>query len=313
MESRALNILFLGGGKRVSIAETMIREGQEAGFHINIFGYELDMNVPLREVATIILGYKWSESLNHLLAVIDERSINIVIPFVDPAIELAAELVEKQPKIFSPVSDQKLCSLFYSKIATQEWCLQNNIKVPPFEPTIFPIIAKPDKGSASKGIFTIHNSAILQIMEKDYSFILQNFIEATEYTVDAYRSVSSGNINYLVPRIRIETQGGESVKSITIHHKEIEEISRQIIALSEIRGAITLQFLEDKNTKQVFFLELNPRFGGGVVTLTGAGVSIWEAIQNDYLKLYSEENSGWRSGTLMIRRFKESFYYADNY
>ena len=51
-----INILFLGGAKRVSLAEKFIQEGKELNKNITIFSYELDDNVPISFVGKIIIG-----------------------------------------------------------------------------------------------------------------------------------------------------------------------------------------------------------------------------------------------------------------
>ncbi len=45
-----MNVMFVGGGRRVSLAKRFIA----AGF--SIFAYETDKNCPISEVATIIEG-----------------------------------------------------------------------------------------------------------------------------------------------------------------------------------------------------------------------------------------------------------------
>lgn len=54
-----LNVLFLGGGKRVSLAEYFINKGKDKGFKVNIYSYELTNQVPISSVAEVIVGLKW--------------------------------------------------------------------------------------------------------------------------------------------------------------------------------------------------------------------------------------------------------------
>lgn len=311
MKETAINILFLGGAKRVSMAEYFLNWGEIANKKVNIFSYELNREVPLCAVATIIEGQKWSECNSHLRQVIHENAIDIVIPFVDPATLIAAEL--KDISVFSPVSDVAVCHTFFSKIKSNTWCLENNIPVPTAHASEFPLIAKPDTGSASQGIVKINNQTELDALMNRDSYLVQKFIHATEYTVDAYRSVKHGNINYIVPRIRLETQGGEAVKAKTIRHKVIDQLSRGIIEKSGLSGAITLQFLEDKSTGEVFFMEVNPRFGGGVVTSFGAGIDLAGTVMADFEGRWIPENKDWEEGLIMLRRFSEIYIHANHH
>ncbi|MFN5249690.1 MAG: hypothetical protein ACK5DE_01465, partial [Bacteroidota bacterium] len=104
--SSELNILFLGGGKRVSLASYFLEWGQKNNTDVTIYGYELDANVPLREVANIIIGRKWNACLEHIQEIIVQKKIDIILPFVDPAIEICAQV----HSAFSPVSPMSICT-----------------------------------------------------------------------------------------------------------------------------------------------------------------------------------------------------------
>jgi carbamoyl-phosphate synthase large subunit len=89
---QVVNVLFLGGAKRVSMARLLIAAGAKRNLDIKIFSYELSNEVPIAEVATVIVGRKWrdAELQSHLHDVVDKYGINIMLPFVDPAVEVAA-------------------------------------------------------------------------------------------------------------------------------------------------------------------------------------------------------------------------------
>jgi len=300
------------------MAEHFIREGRTVGADVQIFSYELHAEVPVSEVTTIIPGLKWNdpELLPHIKRVIVENNIEIVIPFLDPATFIAAQLQADIPQLFVPVSDERVCGLFFSKIQAYSWCVEHKIPVPANDLSHFPLIAKPDKGSASKGIVILHNGAELEEFLSRHDvreYLVQKFIKGTEYTVDAYRSCSIGNINYLVPRVRLEVQGGESIRTRTIKHAQIAKLSRLIIEKSGLMGAITLQYLEDGITGEVYFMEVNPRFGGAVVTAIGAGVNVAHVVLNDFLKEKTEEVTDWKENLLMMRRFQEIYRHANHH
>ncbi|WP_298822930.1 hypothetical protein, partial [uncultured Capnocytophaga sp.] len=60
MGNKKINILFLGGAKRVSIAEEFIRAGNTLGYNVSIFSYELDENCPIAFIGKVIKGYRWN-------------------------------------------------------------------------------------------------------------------------------------------------------------------------------------------------------------------------------------------------------------
>ena len=312
-----MRILFLGGAKRVSMAEHFLAHGKSEDGGVQIFSYELDREVPVSEVATVIPGLKWSDPalLAHLRTVTEAYGIEIIVPFVDQAITVAAEM-RAVASLFAPVSCESVCRLFFSKVQTHAWCVEHGIPVPSTDLSEFPLIAKPDQGSASRGIVELRDRAELDAFVARHDagrYLIQKFVFGNEYTVDAYRSCSGGNINYLVPRIRIETQGGESIKTRTTRHPRIEELSRLIIETSGLAGATTLQFLEDGITGEIYLMEVNPRFGGGVLAAIGAGVNVARIVIDDLRKRTTNEVTDWEVGLLMMRRFQEIYRHANHH
>jgi len=121
---KIINILFLGGAKRVSLAERFIETGYRKNITINIFSYELNEDVPIAFIGKIIKGLKWNDPdlYKHLIDVINQNNINIVIPFLDNATIICAQLKKiVTSNIFILVSDLNLCEIFFNKKRTNEW------------------------------------------------------------------------------------------------------------------------------------------------------------------------------------------------
>lgn len=304
-----LNILFLGGAKRVSLAEHFIKAAQQKNLQPTIFSYELNQDVPISFVGKIIIGKKWNDSglISHLQETIASENINIVLPFVDPAIAICAELKNVVNKnIFIPVSEKEVCNIFFNKRTAEQWCQNNNI-ASPNNISNFPLIAKPVFGSASKGIEKIESVEQLERYKNNQDYIIQKFVDAEEYTIDCYISPQARKIISVVPRIRLETQGGESIKTVTRKDTEIMLFCENIISKSGVVGPITIQLLKEKATGKLYFMELNPRFGGAVVASIGAGANSAEYLINDYLGVQNQKFDSWEDNFLMVRRFSEYF------
>jgi len=261
---RIINILFLGGAKRASLAELFIDAGNELGLDVKIFSYELDANCPISFVGEVILGEKWKSPnlISHLKQTISQKEIDIVLPFVDPATVIASKLKEGLgDSVFIPVGDFIDVEQFFDKNKTTEWCEGVGIPYPKFDKT-FPVIAKPIHGSASKGIEVFYSKEEFESFDKKMeNYVIQKFIRGKEYTVDCYVSTQNKQLICSVPRERIEMQGGESIKSITVKDSRIIEFVHAIINKSGLVGPITVQLLKDKITDDLFFMEINPRFG----------------------------------------------------
>jgi len=96
-----------------------------------------------------------------------------------------------------------------------------------------------------------NESELLNLLNRE-KYLIQKFIKGNEYTIDIYRSPKTGKILSIVPRQRLETQGGESIKSITIKNENIEAFAKEVILKTNLIGPITLQILENEE-KELFF------------------------------------------------------------
>ncbi|MCE5175212.1 MAG: ATP-grasp domain-containing protein [Bacteroidales bacterium] len=316
---KEINILFLGGAKRVSLAEHFISYGKEIGFEINIFSYELDIKVPISLVGKAIVGLKWKDPnlYQDLGSVIKENKINIVLPFVDSAVEVASKMRALYPDVFIPCSDVKSCKTMFDKKLASEWFYHSGIEQPRTykngEVCTFPVILKPREGSASKGIQVIDNLEGYEKVRDIDNYLIQEYIaDNTEFTVDCYVS-SAGHIFSIVPRVRLETAGGEVVRSQTVRDETLITLSEKILSTGFFRGPVTIQFIKDNRTGKVYVMEINPRLGGGVIASIGAGSGMLSFIIGEYLRNELKPVLTWKEGVLMTRYFKEVIFYADNH
>lgn len=313
-----LNILFLGGAKRVSIAERFIKEGTRCNVAVRIFSYEIQEEVPISCIGKVIIGLKWNDKniFNHLIEVVKKNSINIILPFVDRAIEICSVLKQQIGNVVTiPVSSEAVCKTMYEKRKAAIWFEKNRLPVPKTYDIYnigYPAIFKPNTGSAAKGIIIVKNEIDLHKIQDPDHYLIQEFIEDNiEYTVDAYVSKNKEVIT-AVPRIRLETVGGEVIKSITINDDNIIKLSNRILKCDDFFGPITIQFIRNRINDELYIMEINPRLGGGVILSIEAGANIPEMIIKEHLGLKLEEKYNWKSCVLMTRYFKEVFYANNN-
>lgn len=312
-----LNILFLGGAKRVAVARLLKEAGKRRGVEVNIFGYELDRRVPLAVEGEIIEGRRWSDHLlfDSLRKAVKDHRIDIILPFVDGAIEIASRFVMESDGVFCPVSVPEVAKVFFDKCLSAEAFENAGLPIPEtmsFPPAAFPVIAKPRFGSASKGIIVINDEADLRsasINPADY--LLQRYIRnRTEITADGYVG-ADGTILAISPRIRLETAGGEAVRTVTIDDPEAVELATAAINRLNLRGAVTIQFIRDNDSGRLLVMEINPRLGGGVVASVHAGADILsliidEALGNQLKRLYATP------GVLVARYLQEVVFYESD-
>lgn len=314
MSRSKLTLLMLGGARRVSMAELLIRSGERLGFEVKILSYELDEQVPIATVGKVITGLKWNDPrvVDDILRIVIEHEVRIILPFVDGSISVAARCKEKMPDLFVPVSDPETSILMFDKILAAKAFGEAEIPIPTTYKIIdaeMPVIAKPRFGSASRGIQVFHDIEDLMHLSDISDYLLQEYIaEKKEYTVDCYVA-KDGEILVAVPRERLEIMGGEVTRTITRRIPQLEKMSVDIIGKFALRGPVTLQFLYDIKRDRYLLMEVNPRLGGGVICSIYAGAPIPDYILSEALGIPVRPCSDWIDNTLMARYQKETIFF----
>lgn len=311
---KKINIMMLGGGRRVSMAELFKRSGERIGREVNVISYELMEQVPIALVAKVVVGLRWSDPnvVPDIVKVAKEYEVDIILPFVDGAIEIAAKVRHHLPEVFIPVSDFEISKAMFDKVEAAKTFEKAGLPIPKTYTALnarMPAIAKPRKGTSSRGIKIFHTLDELMQLENLSEYLVQEYIEnRDEYTVDCYVS-QSGEILTVVPRVRLEIMGGEVTRTITCQNPTLDRLSRQVIETYGLKGPVTLQFIHDIDRNRFLLMEVNPRLGGGVVCSIYAGAPITDYIIDESRGISLQPCNDWAYNTLMARYQKEAIFY----
>jgi len=144
----------------------------------------------------------------------------------------------------------------------------------------FPIFIRPSSGSSSKGSQLIQN--ILEISDslvsKESDLIIQEYIDAPEITVDAYRSKK---YFFSVSRIRKRVKDGKSIFAELIFDEAINLLVKDLLTKLNYIGPCNVQLFFDNN--RFYLIEINPRLSAGGLPLSvRAGLNIPEIMLKDY-------------------------------
>lgn len=317
MKNQELTILFLGGARRVSLAELLKRSGKSIGYDIKIVSYELTEDVPISLEAKVVKGLRWDDPdvVDDIGRVIKEYEVDVILPFVNGAIEVASMCRDRYRDVFVPVTDFDIVSRLFDKSEAAKTFKEAGLPIPRTYSVLnaeVPAIAKPRKGGSSRGIHIFRNMEELMHLNDLQNYLLQEYIEnCKEYTVDCYIS-HAGEILVTVPRERLEIMGGESTRTRTCRNEILEKLCREVIEKFSLRGPVNLQFLHDLDADRYLLMEVNPRLGGGVICSIYAGAPITDYIIREALGVELKPCSDWASGTLMARYFKEAIFFERN-
>ena len=150
----------------------------------------------------------------------------------------------------------------------------------------YPAFIKPKDGSSSIFAYKVHNLEELKsYADQVPDYIIQPFIEGTEYTVDIFCDFD-GNPIFITPRIRLAVRAGEVLKTKISQDEKIISEMKCLIRDYKPCGQITVQLIHEEQTGDNYYIEINPRFGGGAPLSIKAGADSAEAL----LRLVNGEN-----------------------
>lgn len=313
--NRQINILMLGGAKRVSVATKIALMGYRLGITVVFFSWELEKTVPIASLAEVIVGCRWNDPqvLEKLHETVVDKKIDMIIPFVDGAIGVAVRYRDRYGDVWVPAGSVESVENMFDKVTAACIFEQNSLPIPKtYTATDYslPLIAKPRRGSASSGIIIVEDDdSMKRLVPHADDYILQEYIaDRDEITVDCYVTLSGKPIA-IVPRRRIDIAAGEVTRTITIDSPEIVELSATVLKRLNLRGAVTLQFIIDKTNSRTMLMEVNPRLGGGVVCSMHAGANIPEFILTDFDGGELTPCTDWVPGMEIVRYQQEIAFY----
>lgn len=249
-----------------------------------------------------------------MLKVCEQQAVGLVIPTHDRELMLYARAYDQFEAIGTRVvvPSHEVVAIGSDKAATHRWLSDNGFPVPrqatPDEVVAsprdwpLPLLIKPQFGSSSIGVHVVDDLDALRLLSAGQPYLVQTIAGGVEYTVDLFID-SSGTCRCAVPRLRLETRGGEVSKGMTRRQSAVIDLAKQVCAkLPGARGVMNLQVFHDAATGDSRIIELNTRFGGGYPLTHQAGADyIGWLIEEARGGASSASDSGWRDGLVMLR------------
>ena len=301
-----MNILFLGGGRRVELAKLFKFRGYK------IYSYELNKRVPISSIAQIVEGYHWKHEgiYNHIVSIIQNLNIDLVIPLQDEAVLVASKLPEIT-QVLSP--EYEIAEICFDKKLFENFIVSNPdlAKYYPFEVrNSYPKIVKPRYGFGSRNLITIDSpfdEANFFEFNSIINYVVQSKINGIEYSVDSYFDKDSKWIDS-IPRQRIRVGSGEVITSLTVEKPNLVEITKFIGELLKLRGPTNTQYIITPE-EDIYILEINSRFGGGYTLSIAAGLDTISLIERDYFnKEFDYIPNQWKRNLLLERSYEDHFF-----
>ncbi|MDE5781953.1 MAG: ATP-grasp domain-containing protein [Lachnospiraceae bacterium] len=279
-----MNILITSIGRRVQLVQHLKKT-------FTVIGADATGNNAARHfVDNFFIIPKCNEKgyIDELLKICIDNSIELIIPLYEGEFEILCDNRQTFEKngIKLLLSDKEIIQICNDKNKTQKFFEDEGIICPAVTEHA-PAVIKPVYGMGSQGIYVVDTDEELQAARilSHNNYIMQEKIDGTEYTIDVLCDFN-GNVVAAVPRVRTEVRAGEVAKSATVFNQYIIDYTVKMIkALNRygnVVGPLTVQcFLKENG--EIVFLEINPRFGGGVPLTFEAGVDY-----GAYIKLFMD-------------------------
>lgn len=239
----------------------------------------------------------------------NENKVDFLIPTYDEALKvfssnnMATTKVVCSPKETIDICDRKDTTYkkLFDVVPCPKWVYLKDA-----EKLKLPVFVKPCVGRGSSNTIVVNTDAELRNAKRMYSekhdiskdIIATEYLSGDEYTVDALFDFS-GKLVVAVPRIRMQTESGISVKGRTIKDEKLEEYIKRISKKLTFFGPVNIQFKKDAYG-EFKLVEINPRFSGGLEITELSGVDLvallMKLLRNEKIE---KNDTKWKETTVL--------------
>ena len=313
-----MNLLILSPGRRVEIVEYFKETFHEVGRKV----YTLDMSPYAPALYSGDEFFRIDKDFNHLERYIDhileickEKNVSVILTLIDPELVLLSDYKEKfeAQGIKLILSDLDFIKQTFDKFGFYN-TYKDTIKlvetVGSYEDALkklnsgewsYPLFAKLRDGSASIGIKKIAAPSDFEGVKENKQYIYQPFIDGTEYGVDVYFDMISGNLVSVFMKKKIAMRAGETDKAESVKSDKVLEEIKKLKNIKGLYGPIDVDVFVS-NDSDVFINEINPRFGGGHPHAYGCGVNFMKLILNNLEGRTNEPVfNNYKEGIMMLK------------
>jgi len=285
--TRTTTILFTCIGRRVSLLNSFRRAAKQMKMSTLFFGADatvLSAAFQLCDKSFLVKPVEHPNYIKQLLTIVKTTKVKLLVPTVDLDLKLLAQHKARFTKLGCCVliSSPKVVDICQDKRKTCRFLLENGFDTAATmsvrgalssKRLDWPCFLKPWDGYASRGTAMVKNrNELLFFSRRIPNCVVQEFIEGAEHTCDVYVDFSM-KVRCVVPRRRLEIRAGEVSKGQVVKNPAImREAARLVETLGAGPGVITLQLFLTADEK-IKFIEVNPRFGGGVPLSIKAGAN----------------------------------------
>jgi len=297
-----VRILFTGVGRRIELIQAFRQAALVKDIKLIIYGADMAGTAPALnycDYARKVCGMKDANYIDELIAICKNDSIDILIPTIDTDLLVLSNNKDKFEQIGTKVLISALdkITICRDKNNTSQFFVDCGLKAPlPVNDYTkydmgFPAFIKPKDGSSSINAFKVENEEELEVYAAQVDdYIVQPFVDGKEYTIDIFCDFD-GNPIYIIPRERMQVRAGEVLKTQIYMDKVMIEEGKILCNNFKPCGPMTVQLIQDKDTGDNYYIEINPRFGGGAPLSMKAGARSAEDLLDLIVSWKNKKNN----------------------
>ena len=285
---REYHILFTGVGRRVELLQAFRDAALSCGLNLKLYGADMAGTAPALafcDAVCLVPAMRDPAYIPALLELCKSKEIDLVIPTIDTDLlvlsENRARFAAQGTRVM--ISSPQTVGICRNKVRTAAFFAENGFHTP--VPVTdwreykggWPAFIKPVDGSSSIDSHKVGDlEELIYLSSKVENYLIQPFIRGREYTVDAFCDWD-GEPLLICPRERLQVRTGEVIKTrIELDPRMIREAAA-VCRLLRPCGPVTIQLIRDEAGED-WFIEINPRYGGGAPLSMKAGARSAEVI-----------------------------------
>lgn len=286
---KEIRILVTGVGRRVELMQAFRQAALALKINLKLYGADIAGTAPALaycDYTRKVCAMRDPQYIPQLVNICVADKIDLVIPTIDTDLLVLSQNADTFEKVGTKVliskpdkilicRDKNHTGEFFESCGLKAPKTYNNYKA---YPGPYPCFIKPKDGSSSINAFKVEDEEELAVYAGQVEdYIIQPFVSGREFTIDIFCDFE-GNPIYLTPRERLQVRAGEVLKTQIYMDKTMIDEAKRLCEAFNPCGPMTVQLIQDKNTGKNYYIEINPRYGGGAPLSMKSGARSAEAL-----------------------------------
>ena len=286
---KEIHILVTGVGRRVELMQAFRQAALKLNINLKLYGADMAGTAPALaycDCTRKVCAMRDPQYIQQLVDICVADKIDLVLPTIDTDLLALSQNVAAFEAIGTKVLISKPDKILAcrDKNNTGDFFISCGLKAPKTYNDYkeydggFPCFIKPKDGSSSINAFKVDGESNLTVYAGQVEdYIIQPFVSGREFSIDIFCDFDGKPI-YITPRERLQVRAGEVLKTQIYMDTTMIDEAKKLCKAFKPCGPITVQLIQDKNTGDNYYIEINPRFGGGAPLSMKSGARSAEAL-----------------------------------